>query len=99
MINLITIHTIGEMKKEGFTQKEIAKLLGLTQSTISKVLSGVSGNKVREIADRMEYFTGGAAGGTGCYLNGIQIKELVDPTFEEVAFDEMLQNIELFEDH
>jgi len=97
-VSLTTINTINEMKKELFSQKEIAELLHVSESTVSRVLSEKSGDKQRAIADRMEYFLGGAIRGTGCYENGHEIIELVDSTFEEVSAMEMLENIETIND-
>ncbi len=96
-VDLKTINTINEMKKELFSQKEIAELLHVSESTVSRVLADKTGSKQRAIADRMEYFIGGAIKGTGCYENGKEIVELVDSTFEEVAAIEMLNNIEIVE--
>jgi len=97
-VSLTTINTITEMKKELFTQKDIAELLNISESTVSRVLSEKTGKKQRAIADRMEYFMGGAIKGTGCYENGREIIEFTDITYEEASLAEMLENIETIKD-
>ena len=83
------LHNIREMAKEGMSQKDIAYVMETNQSTISRVLTGERGEQIDRLADRTEYFLGGIS--TGCYENGEEMGEFIDPTFESVAFEEEME--------
>ena len=92
------MNSIREMSKEGMSQKDIAYVMECSRQTISAVLNERL-TEVDQIADRMEHFVGGAIGGTGNFENGEEMIEFTDPTFEQVAFEEELEQfIEDLED-
>ena len=65
-LDKMDINAIKAMDGEGMTQKEIGIAMGIDQSTVSRVLGGGTSD-IDRIADRMEYFLGGATVDSGCY--------------------------------
>ena len=60
------INAIKAMDGEGMTQKEIGIAMGIHRNTVGNVLGGGQVD-IDRIADRMEYFLGGATVDSGCY--------------------------------
>lgn len=82
------------LKREGLTQEEIASTIDCTQGTVSKILRKKSTPQKPvhdSTADRYEYFLGDAARNTGNTCNGHPVFSNEDPTFEEAALWEQLE--------
>ena len=88
---------IFSLQRQKKSQAKIADIVGCSQGTVSKVLNKKSTPQkpVHDTtADRYEYFLGDAARDTGNTVNGHPVFSNEDPTFEEVAFWEELEQYE-----
>jgi len=88
---------IFSLQRGGKNQATIANIVGCSQGTVSKVLNKVSTPQKPvhdSTADRYEHFLGDAARDTGNTHNGHPIFSTEDPTFEEAAFWEELEQYE-----
>ena len=65
-LSRIDRHKIREAYEDGLTQEELALIFGVDQGRISRIVKKRR-DKQDEIADRMEYFLGGATVDDGCY--------------------------------
>ena len=90
-LKLMTIYAVNNLIEAGNTRDSVAHQLGISRSAVDRAISGKTGSKQRQIADRMEYFLGGATKDSGCYctnLGGrrVEMTDYSDPTFDTVAF-------------
>jgi len=91
------LELIFSLDEGGVKQKDIADIVGCTQGAVSKTLKGAPPSlKVVSdvIGDRYEYFLGDEARNTGNLLNGHPIYSMEDPTFDEAAFWEAIEQWE-----
>ena len=66
-INLTQAFKIKSMSRRGVSNKDIASALGIHRNTVSNILRDKGLARIRHVADRMEYFLGGAVIGEGNY--------------------------------
>jgi len=91
------VRLIFSLKQDGLSQEDIAHVVQCSQGTVSKVLNKKSTphKPVHDsTADRYEYFLGDAARDTGNLRNGHPVFSTEDPTFEEAAFWEEIEQYE-----
>jgi hypothetical protein len=87
------MYEIKQMKEAGMSDIEISYVFEISERQVFRVLSGESGKKQDEIADRMEAFLGGSVANSGNYLNGELIPEFIDPTAEEADWLKFLEKL------
>lgn len=98
------IYQIKQMKEAGMSVEDIAYVMERGKSTIYDILNDKYGERQEKIADRMEYFLGGATKDDGCYVtswyedeNGELVitqqnsGEINDPTSEEADWERFLE--------
>lgn len=86
------------LNRAGLKQKEIAEIIGCTQGAVSKILGKKSTPHIPvhdKTADRYEYFRGDCARDSGNLRGDVPLHAFEDPTFDEVAFWEEMEQREL----
>lgn len=95
-------HLVKQYHEQGMSVPDLAVAFEVSEKTITRTLRGETGAKQDQVADRMEALLGGSTIDSGCYrtVNGKReaLTDQPDQTFEEVAFEEDMENIIIFED-
>lgn len=82
---------VERMDEAGHSVEEIAYAMECSEKTVGRILAGKGPTKQNAIADRMEYFIGGAVPNSGNYLNGELIASESDPTAEEADWERFVE--------